>query len=230
MKIIAGLGNPGKKYERTRHNIGFEVVAEIARKQGDTSVRTRFESETIDTLIDGEKTLLMCPQTFMNLSGRAVAAAVKFFKVEPEDVLVISDDLNLSTGRLRMRRGGSAGGQNGLADIIRHLGTDAVPRLRVGIDRPPPGWSTVDYVLGRFTDEEIERLKTPVRDAAAAAILWAQRGAGEAMNRYNSRPEKKGGKRSGARANDTGDRSGDGSDARQTVRRRVESDVSPDTA
>ena len=191
MKIIVGLGNPGRKYDRTRHNIGFEVAAEIARQIGATSIQKKFDAEVADANFGGEKVLVVCPQTYMNASGRSIRAALDFYKLTPDDLMVISDDLNLATGRIRLRPGGSAGGQKGLADTIKHLGTDRFARLRIGIDRPPPGFAVVDYVLGKFTDDELSILKPIVPVAANSALHWAKSGIAEAMNRYNATPKAK---------------------------------------
>ncbi|MEM9827685.1 MAG: aminoacyl-tRNA hydrolase [Planctomycetota bacterium] len=190
MKVIIGLGNPGRKYEHTRHNIGFDVAAEVARQIGCQNVKTRFEAETTEGLHEGEKILILCPQTYMNESGRSVRKALDFFKMDVQDCLVLCDDLNLPSGRLRIRGGGSAGGQKGLADIIRHLQTDRVPRLRVGIDRPPARWTVTDYVLGKWTDAELDAITPAVTKAAQACLVWAAQGAAEAMNRYNAAPQK----------------------------------------
>lgn len=195
MKVIVGLGNPGRKYQSTRHNIGFDVVAAIAEHWGERTPRTRFDAETIESVRDGEKVMLVCPQTYMNRSGQSVRAVADFYKLDPEDFLIISDDLNLPRGRMRMRAGGSAGGQKGLADIIRHFGTDRVARLRLGIDRPPPGYAVVDYVLGHYTEEEIAELAPVVKTAAEAACFWAKCGIADAMNRYNAAPESKSSKK-----------------------------------
>lgn len=191
MKFIIGLGNPGRKYDRTRHNIGFEVAAEVAKRIGAQGVRERFDAEIAEGSFEGTRLLVLCPQTFMNASGRAVRKAVDFYKVESSDLLVVCDDLNLPTGKLRIRAKGSAGGQKGLADIIRHLGDDSIARLRIGIDRPPAGWEVSDYVLGKFTEQELDLQEPAVVRATEAALLWAKQGAGEAMNRYNAAPEKK---------------------------------------
>lgn len=191
MKIIAGLGNPGRKYERTRHNVGFDVAREIARKLGATSVKSRFEAEVVEANHGGEKILLLCPQTFMNLSGRSIGAALGFYKLGVDDLIVISDDLNLPTGKLRLRPGGSAGGQKGLADTISHLGSDQFARIRIGIGRPPSGYAVSDYVLGKFSEQESEAIDPSVHTAADAALLWAKSGIADAMNRYNATPEKK---------------------------------------
>lgn len=190
MKIIAGLGNPGRKYQRTRHNIGFDVIAEMNRQLGSSAIRTRFEAETAEFSHGGENLLLLCPQTYMNASGGSVRAALDFYKLEPTDLLVICDDLNLETGRIRIRPGGSAGGQKGMADIIRHLGTDDFSRLRIGIDRPPEGYEVVDYVLGKFNPHEMKTIELTVIDAAAAALMWCKSGTAETMNRYNASPRK----------------------------------------
>lgn len=188
MKVIAGLGNPGSKYDRTRHNIGFDVVAELARRLGGDGVKKRFDAETVEVRCGGEKVLLLCPQTFMNRSGQSVAAAMRFFKLAPDSLLVVCDDMNLPLGRLRIKPGGSAGGQKGLADILRHLGEPSVPRLRVGIGRPPAVMQVTDYVLGRWTDDEREGIQAAGQRAVDAALLWAKDGIDRAMNDFNADP------------------------------------------
>lgn len=185
MKLIVGLGNPGRKYEQTRHNIGFMVAAKVASLIGAGPSRVRFEGEMAEGATD-QKLVILWPQTFMNASGKSVRKACDFYKLSPEELLVICDDLNLSAGKLRIRATGSAGGQKGLADIIRHLGTDGFPRLRIGIDRPPPGWETSDYVLGKFSKEERDKIEESTTRAAHAAIDWVKEGIGFAMNRYNA--------------------------------------------
>src|SRR6056297_2837181 len=186
MKLIVGLGNPGRKYEQTRHNVGFAVAAKVAQKVGATDVKTRFSGEVAEGSV-GEKLVILCPQTYMNASGKSVRKACDFYKLSPDDVLIICDDLDLPVGRIRLRASGSAGGQKGLADIIRHLGTDQVPRLKIGIDRPPPGWDAAAYVLGKFSEEQQEQIEASTSQAANAATDWIQLGISEAMNRYNSR-------------------------------------------
>ena len=158
MKLIVGLGNPGRRYEQSRHNIGFMVAAKIAKQIGAGSVKNRFDGEVAEGAWAG-KLVVLCPQTYMNASGKSVRKACDFYKLAPDDVLVVCDDLDLPTGRLRFRASGSAGGQKGLADIIRHLGTDQVARLRIGIDRPPAGWDPAEYVLGKFVPEEQEKVE-----------------------------------------------------------------------
>jgi PTH1 family peptidyl-tRNA hydrolase len=190
MKLIVGLGNPGRKYEQTRHNVGFMVAAKVAALIGASPSKVRFEGEIaegVDRDAD-EKLVILWPHTYMNASGRSVRKACDFYKLSPDDLLVICDDLNLAAGRLRLRASGSAGGQKGIADIIRHLGTDSVARLRIGIDRPPQGWDASDYVLGKFANEEKDKIETCTTDAAHAAIDWATKGIAFAMNRYNADP------------------------------------------
>ncbi|KAA5545117.1 aminoacyl-tRNA hydrolase [Roseiconus nitratireducens] len=191
MKLIVGLGNPGRKYEQTRHNVGFMVASKVAVLTGAGAAKVKFEGELAEGNVGGEKLAILCPGTFMNASGRSVRKAVEFFKLELCDVLVVCDDLNLAGGQLRVRPSGSAGGQNGIKDIIRHLGTESFPRLRVGIDRPPEGWSVTDYVLGKFSKTEHETFETATSRAAQAAICWATEGVGQAMNQFNVKPNPK---------------------------------------
>jgi len=193
MKLVVGLGNPGAEYRKTRHNIGFEVVEELSRRHAGTSPQRRFDGEVVEAFIGGgglggEKVLLLAPLTYMNLSGRSVGAAVDFYKLPLEDVLIVCDDLNLEPGRLRLRADGSAGGQNGLKDIFRRLGTEQVPRLRVGIGRPPGRMTATDYVLGNFTERERELFGLAVAQAADAVESWTRDGITAAMNAVNARP------------------------------------------
>ncbi|MBE6576559.1 MAG: aminoacyl-tRNA hydrolase [Ruminococcaceae bacterium] len=158
--IVVGLGNPGRDYENTRHNAGFLTIDHIAEKCGVKIDRARFKALTASASIGGKGVLLMKPQTFMNLSGDAVGEAARFYKVQPENIIVISDDLNLDVGRLRIRKSGSAGGQKGLNDIIEKLGTENIPRVRVGVGKKPhPDFDIKDWVLSNFTKEENAVLK-----------------------------------------------------------------------
>ncbi|WP_417393536.1 aminoacyl-tRNA hydrolase [Gimesia sp.] len=187
MKVVVGLGNPGKKYERTRHNVGFDVLTQLAEWHGAPGSKSQFEAEITEISCGGEKVLLVAPQTFMNLSGRSVSAVAQFFKLPATDVMVVCDDMNLPVGRLRLRGSGSAGGQKGLQDIIQKLGTQDVPRLRVGVGRPPAGFSAADYVLGRFQGkQEFERIATAVDNAARGIECWVQEGLEMAMNQVNA--------------------------------------------
>ena len=196
MKIVAGLGNPGPKYAGTRHNVGWEVLAELARRHApDAKPEKNFEGETVRIdlpvrSIGGEpvRALLLSPLTYMNLSGRSVAAAAGFHKIAPAGVLAVCDDLNLPPGRLRLRPKGSHGGQNGLRDVIDRLGTDAFPRLRVGVGRPPGRVPAADYVLAKFPERERPEIDLAVADAADAVELWLTRGLQAAMNAANAPP------------------------------------------
>jgi PTH1 family peptidyl-tRNA hydrolase len=186
MKLVVGLGNPGKKYTATRHNIGFMVVDELIRRYGSGSPRKQFQGEVTEAKLGSEKTLLLCPHTFMNVSGVSVRAAVDFYKIEIPDVFVICDDMNLPVGKLRVRAKGSSGGQKGLADIVRHLGTEEVARLRIGIDRPGEGRENIDYVLGKFSKDEAADIAIAIQHAADATNLWATENIAACMNRYNA--------------------------------------------
>jgi PTH1 family peptidyl-tRNA hydrolase len=189
MKVLVGLGNPGKKYEGTRHNVGFEVVAELAYRfatgHGGSKPKTKFEAEIAELTVAGQKLLLAAPQTFMNASGRSVRQLADFFHVAANDFLVVCDDINLSLGQLRIRRSGSSGGQKGLESIIQHMGTQAVPRLRIGVGKPAPGRDSADYVLERFRKSELAAVDEAVRTAADAVAVWVAEGIDQTMNRYN---------------------------------------------
>ena len=185
MKLVVGLGNPGRRYEGTRHNIGFIVVGELAKKYCASGLKSRFQGETAEADLDGERALLLTPTTYMNLSGGSVLAARDFYKIPKQDLLVVCDDLNLPLAKLRVRAAGSAGGQKGLEDIIRRLGTEEFARLRIGIGTPPDGWSWPDFVLSKFTKEEIPAMEQAVARSVEAIVVWAREGAQACMNRYN---------------------------------------------
>jgi PTH1 family peptidyl-tRNA hydrolase len=185
MKLIAGLGNPGRKYAATRHNIGFEVLAELARKYGQAPPRAKFDGELVEALVGSEKALLLTPLTYMNLSGSSVQPARDFYKLTNDEILIVCDDFNLPLGKLRVRRKGSAGGQKGLADILRRLGTEEVARLRIGIGPPDERRAVTDYVLSKFTTEETEIVKQAVTRAAEACVVWIVEGVEACMNRFN---------------------------------------------
>jgi PTH1 family peptidyl-tRNA hydrolase len=185
MKLVVGLGNPGRKYEQTRHNVGFRVAALLAATHGRTKPKQAFQGEIVEAQIEEEKVLLLCPHTLMNLSGGSVLAARDFYKVAEADLLVVSDDFNLPLGKLRFRASGSSGGQRGLENIIHRLGTDLIPRLRVGIGNPPEGRDAADHVLGKFTKAEQETIEEAIRRAGDAVELWVREGLTVSMNRYN---------------------------------------------
>lgn len=188
MKLVVGLGNPGEKYDRTRHNVGFDLLDELAKRWSADRPKSRFEAELREIRCGEERLLLVAPQTYMNLSGRSVQPLVKFYQVPLTDVLVVCDDLNLKFGQLRLRISGSAGGQKGLLSILQTLGTEAVARLRIGIDRPPPQMDSADYVLAKFRKEELDEIDKAIRKAADAVEVWAKEGIAAAMNRFNSGP------------------------------------------
>jgi PTH1 family peptidyl-tRNA hydrolase len=181
MKCVVGLGNPGAQYAGTRHNAGFMAVRRLG---GDAPFRRAFQGELAETRVDGEKVFLFMPLTFMNLSGQAVAPLAAYYKIEPADILVICDDMDLPPGRLRLRARGSAGGHNGLKSVIASLGAEDFWRLRVGVGRPLL-YDPARHVLMRFTDEEKEMIGEALERAAAAAELWCRGRGEEAMNLYN---------------------------------------------
>ena len=186
MKLVVGLGNPGRQYRDTRHNIGYMILAELAMRIGPVNPKTRFQGEMVETKIGDEQVILLSPTTYMNRSGLSVSEAVRFYKLPTENLLVLCDDLNLPFGKLRLRTSGSAGGQKGLIDIIEKLGTDVFCRLRFGIDRPFGPISTSDYVLSSFFPDERKKLPDLRIEAANAVECWVKNGPQETMNRYNN--------------------------------------------
>jgi PTH1 family peptidyl-tRNA hydrolase len=185
MKLVAGLGNPGRAYDGTRHNIGFDVLEVLAKRAGEPGRRARFQGEFAQTTIRGCPVLLLWPLTWMNLSGASVLAAKDFYKIDNTDILVLCDDFQLPTDTVRLRGSGSSGGQKGLSDILARLGSNAVPRLRVGVGPLPPGWASADFVLGKFTKEERPTVAALVERAADAVEEWVGAGIESAMNRFN---------------------------------------------
>jgi PTH1 family peptidyl-tRNA hydrolase len=185
MKLVVGLGNPGRRYQGTRHNVGYWILAELAKRHGTSPPHDRFHGEVVEADLAGQSALLLSPTTFMNVSGTSVAEAVRFYKLPCEELLVLCDDLNLPVGKLRLRAGGSSGGQKGLDDIIARLGTEEFSRLRVGIGAAPAGWDWADYVLSKFTPAELPLMEQAVALAADAAAAWAHEGMEACMNRYN---------------------------------------------
>jgi peptidyl-tRNA hydrolase, PTH1 family len=186
MKIVVGLGNPGPKYDRTRHNVGFRVIEELSQRLAAGKSRLRFDATLAEGSLGGEKVLLASPQTYMNESGRSVRQLVDFFGLQLGDLLVVCDDFNLELARLRMRAGGSAGGQKGLADMIRKLATEDFPRLRIGIGRPPQHMDSSDFVLSKFKRSEQQSIDDAVVRAAEGVELWIRSGIGPAMNQINA--------------------------------------------
>jgi peptidyl-tRNA hydrolase, PTH1 family len=185
MKLVVGLGNPGRRYQGTRHNVGYLVVAEVARRSAAGPAQAKFRGEVVEARLGDQRVLLLSPTTYMNRSGQSVHEARRFYKLPDEAILVVCDDLNLPVGKLRLRARGSAGGQKGLEDIIARLGTDEFARLRIGIGSPPEGWDWADYGLSKFRPEEAAEIDQAVQRAADAVAGWAQEGIDVSMNRYN---------------------------------------------
>jgi PTH1 family peptidyl-tRNA hydrolase len=200
LRLVVGLGNPGRQYVGTRHNIGWEVVDALAARLGWVAKPSEFDRDARSSNFEGlsmlgtvslhstgatEKLLLLKPTTYMNLSGRSVQAAMAFYQVAPPDVMVVVDELALPGGKIRIRKSGSSGGHNGLRDIERALGTSEYPRMRVGIDPPPERVPGKDYVLGKFSEDQRKRIDPAVERATSALIAWMDKGINAAMNQYN---------------------------------------------
>ena len=184
--IVAFLGNPGLKYNGTRHNAGFMAADAMEKKLGVSINKMRFKALTQTVDISGKKVLLMKPQTYMNLSGDAIVQAANFYKVPPERIIVVSDETALPIGRLRIRRGGSAGGHNGLKSVIARLGTDQFPRIRLGVgDKPHPDYDMADWVLAAFKGQDAADMELIAKKAADAVECYITEGADRAMNKFN---------------------------------------------
>ncbi|MBU6427674.1 MAG: aminoacyl-tRNA hydrolase [Cyanobacteria bacterium REEB65] len=188
MKLVVGLGNPGPKYSDTRHNAGFAVIYELARRWTASGRQdSRFNAMVAEARVGPEKVLLVQPLTFMNLSGQSVQSMVNFYKIDPSDLAIVSDDADLPIGAIRLRKKGSSGGQKGLQSIIDTLGTAEFPRVRVGVGSKPPAWDMADWVLSRVSPEERPDYDQSIRQAAEAIELWIRRNDFDlAMSRYNT--------------------------------------------
>ena len=194
MYIIVGLGNPDRQYQNTRHNIGFDVIDAIAYKNHITVGERKHRALIGKGFVGGQKVVLVKPQTYMNLSGESVREVIDFYKVEEKsELIVISDDVSLDVGQIRIRKRGSAGGHNGLKNIILHLGHDEFHRVRMGVGEKPQGYDLVDYVLGHFPKEEREIMDESAKRAADAVEMMITDGADAAMNRYNKKIQQSGG-------------------------------------
>ena len=185
MLIIAGLGNPGKEYENTRHNAGFMVMDALAEKIGADISEKKHKALCGKGVIGGEKVILMKPQTYMNSSGESIRAAADYYKVDPEDILVVYDDISLAPGQIRIRKKGSAGGHNGIKNIIANLGTDRFMRVKVGVGEKPKNWDLADYVLSPFTKDERPLVNLAIEHAAKAIEQMLNGDVDAAMNEYN---------------------------------------------
>ena len=187
MYLIVGLGNPGKQYENTRHNVGFDAVDLLVDEYRVPSSGKQHKAMYGKGVIAGQKVILAKPLTYMNLSGESVRALVDYYKIDPEDIIVIYDDISLEPGQLRIRLKGSAGGHNGIKNIIAHLGTQEFPRIKVGVGAKPPKMDLADYVLSRFGAEEQKIMDEAFGEAAEAAVMMMTTGAERAMNHYNAK-------------------------------------------
>lgn len=190
MYIIAGLGNPGKEYEGTRHNVGFKTIDALADRYNIDVKEKAHRAYIGKGMIEGQKVILVKPQTYMNLSGESIRSVMDFYKVELEHFFVIFDDISLEPGQLRIRKKGSAGGHNGIKNIIAHLGTQEFARIKVGVGAKPERMDLADYVLSRFSKGETEVMEQAYRDAAAAAVAMMTAGVDDAMNQYNGAAKK----------------------------------------
>lgn len=184
MKLIVGLGNPGREYDQTRHNIGFMVIDNYLKNKNINDFKTKFSGNYIDTIISGEKIIFLKPQKYMNLSGEVIRDFVKFYKIENKDLLIINDDLDMPCGKIRLREKGSSGGHNGLKNIENHLGTNEYKRLKIGVGNDK-NVSTKDYVLGRFNKEELDIINSTIEKTEAIIDDFIRIDFSEMMSKYN---------------------------------------------
>ena len=191
MYLIVGLGNPGSKYAHTRHNVGFDVLEKLSRKLGVSISREKEEALIGECFVSGQKVILALPQTYMNLSGEAVMRLVNWYKIPPENLLVVYDDIDLAQGAIRIRKNGSAGTHNGMRSIIGLLGYENFPRLRVGVGKKREGYELADWVLGHYIGEEQETADKAFETAADAIVEYIENGIESAMRTYNTKKEKK---------------------------------------
>ena len=190
MYIIAGLGNPTKEYEGTRHNVGFDVIDRLSERYNIDVTMEKHRALIGKGMIAGQKVILVKPQTYMNLSGESIRSVIDYYKVDPEkELIVIYDDISLGVGQLRIRAKGSAGGHNGIKSIISSVGTSNFMRIKVGVGEKPQGWDLADHVLGRFSGEDRARVEEAIRDAEDAAALMIQGEADKAMNDFNAKKQ-----------------------------------------
>lgn len=187
MKLIVGLGNPGTQYAATRHNIGFEVIDSLSEAYNIPVNKSKYKAIIGEGRIGNERVILMKPQTFMNLSGEAVRACMDFQKISNEDVIIIYDDISLDVGQIRIRKNGSAGGHNGIKSIIAHMNTQEFPRIKFGVGQKPAGWDLANYVLGRFSDEDMKIIGPKIDDVIKATECMVTSTIDKAMNQYNKK-------------------------------------------
>ncbi len=191
MYLIAGLGNPGPEYEKTRHNVGFQTAKKLHEEYRFPMERARFQAQFSKGRIGDEDVILARPMTYMNNSGMAVRALMDYFKIDPDHVIVIYDDIDLPLGHLRIRENGSAGSHNGMKSVVQHMGTQDFPRIRIGVGAKPEGWDLADYVLSRFSPEDQTAIDETISLAAKAAADIVDKGLSYAMNHYNTKHERR---------------------------------------
>lgn len=188
--VVAGLGNPGRQYADTKHNVGFQVIDKLAEKYGIAVEKEKQKALIGDGMIQNRRVLLVKPQTFMNLSGESIREIVNFYKIPQENFVVIYDDTSMPAGQIRLREKGSHGGHNGIRNIIQQMGTDVFNRVKVGIGEKPNGWDLADYVLAKFAEDDLPLMEEGMEQAVQAVELILSRGMADAMNRMNRRPQK----------------------------------------
>lgn len=185
MYLVVGLGNPGEEYKKTRHNMGFNAIDMLCEKYGIEIKKEKFQGKYECSTIEQEKVILLKPQTYMNLSGESIRQFVNFYKIEPDKIIIIYDDMDINPGTIKIRKKGSAGGHNGMKSIIQNLGTEEFPRIRIGIGRPTKEEDQINYVIGQISNEEQEKLKIGVEKAQEAVIEILKNGIDKAMNKLN---------------------------------------------
>lgn len=202
MKVIVGLGNPGSEYAKTKHNVGFMFIDAMAEKLGVSEWRDKFEAKIAETRIGSEKVLLVKPMTYMNESGQAVGPIMNFYKLLPEDLIVVHDDMDIPAGTIRIRKKGSAGGHNGIKSILAHVGDEHFARVRIGIGRPLTGWMVVNHVLAPFSNEDAPKIAEAIKYLEPAVECIINDDVDMAMNKFNPKKQKKKTAAKGAEANE----------------------------
>lgn len=202
MKVIVGLGNPGSEYAKTKHNVGFMFIDAMAEKLGVSEWRDKFEAKIAETRIGSEKVLLVKPMTYMNESGQAVGSIMSFYKLLPEDLIVVHDDMDIPAGTIRIRKKGSAGGHNGIKSILAHVGDEHFARVRIGIGRPLTGWTVVNHVLAPFSNEDAPTIAEAIKYLEPAVECIINDDVDMAMNKFNPKKQKKKTTAKGAEANE----------------------------
>lgn len=202
MKVIVGLGNPGSEYAKTKHNVGFMFIDAMAEKLGVSEWRDKFEAKIAETRIGSEKVLLVKPMTYMNESGQAVGPIMNFYKLLPEDLIVVHDDMDIPAGTIRIRKKGSAGGHNGIKSILAHVGDEHFAHVRIGIGRPLTGWTVVNHVLAPFSNEDATKIAEAIKYLEPAVECIINDDVDMAMNKFNPKKQKKKTSAKGAEANE----------------------------